>query len=156
YIVINYIVCRVGVCPMPSHTDVEGALQGYLRRTGSDGPKHAQLRGAHLLAIDDGLFRDERLPTEQELARITPFSLGTGQRGIRALVEEGRIERVKGRGSFVNDRPRGIAEPFLHVRFLAGGDETYLPIYPKVLSRRRVRERGPWSDLLDQRDDNIL
>lgn len=136
---------------------LQDALQGYLRRAGSEGPKHAQLRGALLAAIDDGLFRDERLPTEQELALLTPFSLGTVQRAIRALVEEGRIERVKGRGSFVSDRPRGIAQPFLHVRFLAGeDDETYLPIFPKVLSRRRIRERGPWSTLLGQRDDNIL
>jgi GntR family transcriptional regulator len=137
-------------------TAMEGALQAYLRQAASDGPKHAQLRGALVMAIDDGLFRDERLPTEQELTRITPFSLGTVQRAIRALVEEGRIERVKGRGSFVNDRPRGIAQPFLHVRFLSGEDETYLPIFPKVLSRQRLRERGPWSDLLGQRDDNIL
>lgn len=141
---------------MAEHGDVEGALQGYLRRIGPEGPKHAQLRGALLAAIDDGMFRDERLPTEQELAKITPFSLGTVQRAIRSLVEEGRIERVKGRGSFVSDRPRGLAEPFLHVRFLAGEDETYLPIYTKVLSRQRIDERGPWSALLGQRGDNIL
>src|SRR5262249_4109972 len=116
-----------------------------------------QLRGALLMAIDDGLFRDERLPTEQQLAKITPFSLGTVQRAIRTLVEEGRIERVKGRGSFVSDRPRGLAEPFLHVRFLAGeADGSALPIYTKVLSRQRIRERGPWSALLGQRGDNIL
>lgn len=142
---------------MAEHGDVEGALQGYLRRIGPEGPKHAQLRGALLAAIDDGMFRDERLPTEQELARITPFSLGTVQRAIRSLVEEGRIERVKGRGSFVSDRPRGLAQPFLHVRFLAGEeDESYLPIYTKVLSRQRIGERGPWSAPLGQRGDNIV
>lgn len=146
---------------MAEHGEVEGALQGYLRRLGADGsrsgPKHAQLRGALLAAIEDGLFRDERLPTEQELARITPFSLGTVQRAIRSLVEEGRIERVKGRGSFVSDRPRGLAQPFLHVRFLTdAADESYLPIYTKVLSRQRFRERGPWSDHLGQRGDNVL
>lgn len=141
---------------MADHGDVGGALQDYLRRGGSEGPKHAQLRRALLMAIEDGLFRGERLPTEQEFARITPFSLGTVQRAVRTLAEEGRIERVKGRGSFVSDRLRGLAEPFLHVRFLAGDDETYLPIYTKVLSRRRIREHGAWSDLLGQREDNIL
>src|SRR5262245_12541580 len=136
---------------------VEGALRGYLHEARAGLPKHAQLREALVQAIDDGLWGpEERLPTEQELARLTPFSLGTVQRAIRALVEEGRIERTKGRGSFVSDRPRGIAQPFLHVRFLAGEDETYLPIYTKVLARRRIGERGPWSKPLGQRGDNIL
>ncbi|MFO1079624.1 MAG: GntR family transcriptional regulator [Reyranellaceae bacterium] len=133
------------------------ALQTYLSRAAPGGPKHAQLRAALEQAIDDGLWRDgSRLPTEQELTGLVPFSLGTVQRALRSLVEEGRLERTKGRGTFVSEQRRGIAEPFLHVRFLDESGTRPLPIFPKVLSKRRIAERGPWSALLGQRGDNIL
>ena len=133
------------------------ALQGYLRRAPPQAPKHVQLRQALLQALDDGVWEDDkRLPTEQELAELTPFSLGTVQRAIRSLVEEGRLERVKGRGTFSSGKRRGIAQPFLHARFLDDTGEDYLPIFPKVLSRRLIDERGPWSDALGQRGKDIL
>lgn len=140
---------------VPSH---ETALQDYLRRAPAEVPKHVQLRRALLQALDDGLWDGGgRLPTEQELTRLTPFSLGTVQRAIRSLVEEGRLERVKGRGTFPSKGRRSLAEPFLHVRFLDdSGEERYLPIFPKVLSRQRIADRGPWSELLGQRGDNVL
>ena len=136
---------------------MEATLQGYLRQVPAQVPKHARLREALVQALEDGLWEDdERLPTEQELTRLTPFSLGTVQRAIRSLVEEGRLERTKGRGTFASSRRRGLAQPFLHARFLDDSGEDYLPIYPKVLSRRLIDQRGPWSDLLGQRADNIL
>jgi DNA-binding GntR family transcriptional regulator len=136
---------------------MEAALGGYLRQALPEAPKHAQLRQALLHALDDGLWdEDSRLPTEQELTRLTPFSLGTVQRAIRSLVEEGRLERIKGRGTFVSNQRRGIAQPFLHARFLDDSGEEYLPIYPKVLSRRLTDERGPWSEVLGQRGNDVL
>jgi DNA-binding GntR family transcriptional regulator len=136
---------------------METALQGYLRQAPPEAPKHAQLRQALEQALDDGLWEDDkRLPTEQELTQLTPFSLGTVQRAIRSLVEEGRLERIKGRGTFASGKPRGIAQPFLHARFLDDAGEDYLPIFPKVLSRRLIDERGPWSDVLSQRGNDIL
>jgi DNA-binding GntR family transcriptional regulator len=136
---------------------METALHDYLRQAAPDAPKHARLRQALLRALDDGLWGDDkRLPTEQELAELTPFSLGTVQRAIRSLVEEGRLERIKGRGTFASGERRGIAQPFLHARFLDDTGEDYLPIFPKVLSRRLIDERGPWSDVLGQGGKDIL
>jgi len=43
-----------------------------------------------------------------------------------------------------------------HCRFIADDGRSYLPIYPQVIARRRIRERGPWSAHLDQHGDNII
>ncbi len=133
------------------------SLAEYLARTGSSGPKYARLRRALTEAIDEGLWSaGHQLPTEQDLAQLTPFSLGTVQRAIKALVEEGRVVRVKGQGTFVAEKPRGIAQPFLHARFLDDSGQAFLPVYPKVVSKKLVTERGPWSQLLKQRGRDIF
>jgi DNA-binding GntR family transcriptional regulator len=63
-------------------------------------PKYAQLRRAIISAIDQGYWRPgAKLPTELELTKLTPFSLGTVQRTLRALTDEGIIERRQGHGS---------------------------------------------------------
>src|SRR5579872_5033323 len=73
-------------------------------------PKYAQLRRAIIAAIEEGYWQPgAKLPTELELARLTPFSLGTVQRGLRALAEEGIIERRQGHGSFIAE-PRHRSE----------------------------------------------
>lgn len=137
--------------------DPGAALHQHLRHAPPALPKHARLRQALERAIDDGVWDDgQRLPTEQELTRLVPFSLGTVQRALRSLVEEGRLARTKGRGTFVSEQRRGIAEPFLHVRFLDESSTRPLPIFPRVLSKRRFAGRGPWSEPLAQRGDNIL
>lgn len=112
-------------------------------------PKYAQLRQALAAAIDDGRWKPgESLPTELELVQLTPFSLGTVQRAVRALVEEGHVVRVKGRGTFVTEQRRGIAQPFLHARFLDDAGTDFLPVYPRLVSKKRMQVAGPWSAFL--------
>ncbi len=124
-------------------------LQQALAGVGRGLPKYAQLRQALAAAIEAGCWGAGRtLPTELELVRLTPFSLGTVQRAVRALVDEGYVERVKGRGTFVTERRRGLSQPFLHLRFLAGDGEELLPVYPRVVARSRARSRGEWSMFL--------
>ncbi len=111
-------------------------------------PKYAQLRRAMIGAIEAGYWQPGgKLPTETELTRLTPFSLGTVQRGLRALTDEGIIERRQGHGSFVT-RPRHEMEEPLHCRFLGDDGATHLPVFPRVLGRRRVAEPGPWTAYL--------
>lgn len=83
------------------------------------------------------------------LTAATPFSLGTVQRALRTLVADGLIERRQGSGSFVTAR-QAMEDP-LHLRFLAEDGLTMLPIFPKIVSRRRLTTRGPWSGPLGQR-----
>ena len=112
-------------------------------------PKYAQLREMLFAAVRAGHWRPgDKLPTEAELTRLTPFSLGTVQRALRALVDEGIVVRTQGSGTYVAEGRSAIDAP-LHLRFLGGeGEPRFLPLFPKLLSRRRVSERGPWSDWL--------
>src|SRR3954454_10519927 len=86
--------------------------------------KYAQLRQAIIGAIEAGYWTPgAKLPTEVELTRLAPCSLGTIQRAFRALVEEGMIERRQGHGSFVAAAPHEMEDP-LHCRFLADDGES--------------------------------
>jgi GntR family transcriptional regulator len=118
-------------------------------------PKYAQLRDTLLAAIESGYWKPgSKLPTEVELTRHTPFSLGTVQRALRALVDDGVVIRQQGSGTYVAEHRKPMDAPW-HCRFLAD-DGTILPIYPKVVLRKRISERGPWSEYLRQHEDNVL
>jgi DNA-binding GntR family transcriptional regulator len=133
-----------------------GILTRFLARSTPGLPKYAQLRETLLAAIEHGYWKPgARLPTEQALARHTPFSLGTVQRALRALVEEGIVVRLQGSGTYVADGRKPMDTPW-HCRFLNDAGNGFLPIYPKVVSRKRIRERGPWSAYLGQRGDNVI
>lgn len=108
-------------------------------------PKYAQLRELLLEAIERGRWKPgDKLPPEQELARTLPFSLGTVQRALRALVDEGIVVRLQGSGTFVAGSRKPMDAPW-HCRFLDDSGTGYLPVYAKVIGRRLVQQRGPWS-----------
>jgi DNA-binding GntR family transcriptional regulator len=119
-------------------------------------PKYAHLREILRTAIQHGYWKaGDKLPTEIELTRLTPFSLGTVQRALRSLTEEGLVMRLQGNGTFVAEERRAIDSP-LHCRFLDDDGVSYLPIFPKALSCNRIGTAGPWSDYLGQDGDNII
>lgn len=119
-------------------------------------PKYARLRDTLVAAIERGYWKPgAKLPTEQALARETPFSLGTVQRALRALVDEGIVVRLQGSGTYVAEGRKAMDAPW-HCRFLDDTGSGVLPVYPKVVWRRRLRERGPWSDYLQQRENGII
>jgi DNA-binding GntR family transcriptional regulator len=113
-------------------------------------PKYARLREAIVAAIDSGYWvSGDRLPTEAELVRSTPFSLGTVQRALRSLVEEGIVTRAQGSGTFVAQSRPQMEAPW-HCRFLDAEETTFLPVYPKLVSRKRVSGHGRWSAHIEQ------
>lgn len=120
-------------------------------------PKYGQLRETLVSAINAGHWKPgDKLPTEAELTRLTPFSLGTVQRALRALVDEGLVVRSQPSGTFVAEGRATLDAP-LHLRFMRDEDATeILPIFQKVVSRERIALRGAWSRYLHQRDDNII
>lgn len=106
--------------------------------------KHARLSQALLSAIDAGHWSPgTKLPTEQELANGTDFSLGTVQRALRSLVDSGVIVRRQGAGSFVAAREATRDDPW-HLRFYADDGISFLPVRPKVVFRDRFAAPGPW------------
>lgn len=131
-------------------------LRNYWRPAVAGTPKYAQLREALIAAIENGHWKPgAKLPTEQDLTRETALSLGTVQRALRALADEGVVVRQQGSGTYVAESRRPMDAPW-HCRFLADDGRSYLPVYPRVIGRRRIRERGPWSEYLGQRGDNVI
>lgn len=132
-------------------------LEKYARPVVPGVSKYAQLRETLSAAIRGGHWKPgSQLPPERELARLTRFSLGTVQRALRELADEGMVVRTQGSGTYVAEGRGPIEEP-LHLRFLGRDAEpTFLPLFPKVLSRKRIDERGPWSDWLRQTGADIV
>ena len=78
------------------------------------------------------------------------------QRALRELADEGIVVRTQGSGTYVAEGRGGIDEP-MYLRFLGGaGEPAFLPLFPKVLSRKRISERGPWSEWLRQTGADIV
>lgn len=111
-------------------------------------PKYQRLADALVDAIRNGVWRPgDRLPAEEELTQLTPFSLGTVQRALRDLSEQGLVIRQHGLGSFVADPPRQLQDPW-HCRFVGDDGETVLPIYSQAVARVTVPGTGPWTRYL--------
>ncbi len=119
--------------------------------------KYAQLRETLSAAIRDGYWKPgSQLPPERELARLTRFSLGTVQRALRDLSEEGLLVRTQGSGTYVAEGRARIDAP-LYLRFLGEeGEPRFLPLFPKVISRDRIDGRGPWSEWLRPSDGAVV
>jgi GntR family transcriptional regulator len=119
--------------------------------------KYAQLRDMLTAAIHAGHWKPgAQLPPERDLVRMTGLSLGTVQRALRELVSEGLLVRSQGSGTYVAEGPRAIDAP-LHLRFLGErGEPRYLPVFPKLISRTLIEERGPWSEWLRQTGRDIV
>ncbi len=112
-------------------------------------PKYLQLKDALLARIEAGQWQPgEQLPAEDVLARLSGLSLGTVQRSLRMLVDEGLLVRKHGSGTFVARQRRPLGGPFHHFRFLSDDGEHILPIYTKVLKRYSAGTDGPWYPLL--------
>lgn len=116
-----------------------------LRRPDPTGrPKYQRLAQALVEGIRRGVWSPgDQLPPEEALAELTPFSLGTVQRALRDLADQGLVIRQHGLGSFVADSPRQLQDPW-HCRFLAEDGETVLPIFSQALARVADASDGPW------------
>lgn len=127
----------------PLGADLRRRLERFVR---PGVPKYIALHDAVAAAVATGAWvPGMRLPTEIEWAQQLPLSLGTIQRALRMLVEEGVIVRQQGNGTFVADRGDGSMHAPLHCRFVNDDGTGYLPVYPKIVDRREVPGHGPWS-----------
>jgi GntR family transcriptional regulator len=142
--------------PMATGTEHSRVFEA-LRRPSRDGvPKYVRLTDALVEAITSGYWKaGDKLPTEEELAEMTPFSLGTVQRALRNLAEQGIVIRQHGLGSFVAETDLRLEDPW-HCRFLDDDGQTILPVYSKVVKRERVKARGNWNEYFPNATDSLL
>lgn len=126
----------------------------------SDGSGHRKV--AKYLRLSDGIAAavetgelepGERLPGETELANALPASLGTVQKALGWLAEQGVIVRRHGAGTFVAEK-RSQLDDVWHFRFL-DDHGSLLPIYTRVTAIRPVRDDGPWAAFLGPEDEYL-
>jgi GntR family transcriptional regulator len=127
-----------------------------LRVAQQDGiPKYLLLRNSLAEAISAGRWEaGDKIPAEEALAEMTSLSLGTVQRALRMLVDEGRLIRKHGTGTFVAEEQAQMKAPFQHCRFIDDETGKLLPIFSKMVRRRTIKEQGPWSAHLSS--DRVL
>ena len=111
-------------------------------------PKHARLRQAIISAVEAGeLPVGTKVTGERELSAALGLSLGTTQKALGRLTDEGFLVRRQGHGTFVGSVRQPIAGSW-HFRFVAPGGGAELPVFATVLERRLETAEGPWSDAL--------
>lgn len=111
-------------------------------------PKHARLRRAIIDAVEAGeLQAGSKVMGERDLSEALGLSLGTTQKALGRLMDEGFLVRRQGHGTFVGSERKPIAGSW-HFRFVApeGGPE--LPVYASIVERRLVTQEGPWVQAL--------
>jgi len=65
-------------------------------------PRYQQLKDSIIARISEGELRPgDRVPSENELVTAMQVSRMTANRALRELTEEGLVERIAGRGTFV-------------------------------------------------------
>jgi len=133
----------------PAPSALRPSLERFARR---GVPKYVAMRDAIADKITSGEWPDgTRLAPESEYAAELPLSLGTVQRALRALADEGLITRRQRRGTFVAASRTGRMHDPLHCRFVDDTGHGYLPVYPRILRRVKDDSPGPWSRHLGAR-----
>lgn len=122
----------------------------------ADRPKHARLREAIIGAVESGeLPLGAKLIAERELSASLGLSLGTTQKALGRLSDEGFLVRRQGHGTFVGRVRQPIAGSW-HFRFIApeGGPE--LPVFSSILDRRLVPAQPDWASVLGPDDKGYV
>jgi GntR family transcriptional regulator len=128
---------------------------GLYKSKVSDNPlKHELLKEILIAAIENGHWSDgDKLPTEQEFAKITPLSLGTIQKAIGSLTREGYVQRKRGSGTFVIPREKRLGEPWIY-QILASDGSRFVPMTSEVRRRVEVESNASWAQWLSRGESN--
>lgn len=129
-------------------------------------PLHAKLSDALLAQIIDGTLQPgELLPSERELKALLKLSRPTIRQGINALIQQGLIQRVPGKGSFVLE-PETTKTPTGLIGLVVSRPNFYF-FYPQLAAAfdERVRRanygmvmslHGDRADLLSEVIEGLL
>lgn len=118
-------------------------------------PKYMLVQSVIVDMIEEGLWAPEtKLPAEQDIGRMLGISLGTIQKALRQLTEDGIIYRQQGRGTFVAPYDRILSDPS-HFRFLDDDGKSFLPIFTKVISRRKAATTTAFPDFFGTQEKSF-
>ena len=142
---------------MAPHTSKAGIdeareLRELMRGNDNGAPKYLRLRNSLAAAIADGRWKaGAKIPTEDRLTEFTGLSLGTVQKALKALADDGLVVRRQGMGTFVASGESPMNAPFYHCRFL-DDEGQQLPIFSKFARRHAASGKGEWSKHLGGKD----
>lgn len=95
----------------------------------------------------------DRLPTEATLAESANVSIGTVQKALHILEQEGIVVRRHGSGTYIASASPSPNEIFNF--FFLDDDGGALPLYTKVLDVSLTPKTGPWSKFLQHDGDFV-
>lgn len=124
--------------------DATALLAVRFRAQDREVPKHARLRAAVVEAVRSGaLPAGTKIAGERDLSEALGLSLGTTQKALGRLVEDGFLVRRQGHGTFVGSHRQPVSGSW-HYRFIEedGGHE--LPVFATLLQRELTLDSGPW------------
>jgi DNA-binding GntR family transcriptional regulator len=129
-------------------TSLPGPIVVRFQSAAASMPKHARLRQAVIDAVESGeLAVGSKLAGERELSASLGLSLGTTQKALGRLMDEGFLVRRQGHGTFIGSTHQPIAGSW-HFRFFSPDGGRELPVFATVLERRLETQDGPWSAVL--------
>lgn len=146
----------VALAERPWDEEIAAVARGYAALETAGFAKHVQLRHSITRLVQSGALQPGgRLPPEQELARALGISLGTVQKALTALANEGWIVREHGRGTFIQASRQPITENW-HYRFIDPETGRLAPVYSRLLARRLTTEAGPWAAWLGSDSERYI
>lgn len=136
--------------------DATARLLVRFRAQDQEIPKHARLRAAFVDAVRAGELRSgTKIVGERDLSQALGVSLGTTQKALSRLVDDGFLVRRQGHGTFVG-APRSPVSGNWHYRFLASDGQTELPVFATLIERKQIAGNGPWTDALGADPDGYV
>jgi DNA-binding GntR family transcriptional regulator len=122
-------------------------LKAALTNPGA-GPKWRRLADAMRASVLRGEFRpQDRVPPEAALSRALTISVGTVQKALNALADEGVLVRSRRTGTFIADRKGQVDRVYVY-RFRDPATGDLLMPFVRTLAIRDGAPAGPWRDAL--------
>lgn len=123
---------------------VDQINKAFARHASARGLKYLSLHAALVGLVERGVLAPGvQLPSDEEIAHRLRLSVGTVQKAMYALREDGILERRQGAGTFVVD-PSIDMHDVWHFCFLDDDGRSYLPLKARALKRGIQKKDGPW------------